>query len=131
MEALSDELSRLADLVLEQTLTHVWLSVPKRHLDAPKFAIVAYGKLGGKELGYASDLDLVYLYDDDFAEASDIYAKLSRRLTTWLSGSTGAGTLYDVDLRLRPNGDAGFWRTVWRRLRSISVSRRGRGSIRL
>ncbi|SNB73683.1 bifunctional [glutamate--ammonia ligase]-adenylyl-L-tyrosine phosphorylase/[glutamate--ammonia-ligase] adenylyltransferase [Kingella negevensis] len=108
VEALSDELSRLADLVLEQTLTHVWLSVPKRHLDAPKFAIVAYGKLGGKELGYASDLDLVYLYDDDFAEASDIYAKLSRRLTTWLSGSTGAGTLYDVDLRLRPNGDAGF-----------------------
>lgn len=108
VEALSDELSILADLVLEQTLIHCWQSVPKRHLDLPKFAIVAYGKLGGKELGYASDLDLVFLYDDECDEAIDLYAKLSRRLTTWLSGSTGAGTLYDVDLRLRPNGDAGF-----------------------
>lgn len=108
LEALSDELSQLADVVLEQTLQHAWQSVPKRHCDHPKFAIVAYGKLGGKELGYASDLDLVYVYEDDFAEASDVYAKLARRLNTWLSGSTGAGTLYDVDLRLRPNGEAGF-----------------------
>ncbi len=108
VEALSDELSLLADLVLEQTLIHAWQSVPKRHLDTPKFAIIAYGKLGGKELGYASDLDLVYLYDDDFADAVDVYTKLSRRLSTWLSGSTGAGTLYEVDLRLRPNGEAGF-----------------------
>lgn len=108
VEALSDELSSLADLILAQTLVHAWQNVPKRHLDAPQFAIIAYGKLGGKELGYASDLDLVYVYDDDFPDAIDMYAKLSRRLTTWLSGSTGAGTLYDVDLRLRPNGDAGF-----------------------
>ena len=108
VEALSDELSQLADAVLMHTLQHAWQNVPKRHLDSPKFAIIAYGKLGGKELGYASDLDLVYLYDDDFSESVDIYSKLSRRLTTWLSGSTGAGMLYDVDLRLRPNGDAGF-----------------------
>ena len=108
VEALSDELSHLADAVLMHTLQHAWQNVPKRHLDSPKFAIIAYGKLGGKELGYASDLDLVYLYDDDFSEAVDIYSKLSRRLTTWLSGSTGAGMLYDVDLRLRPNGDVGF-----------------------
>lgn len=108
VEALSDELSHLADAVLMHTLQHAWQNVPKRHLDSPKFAIIAYGKLGGKELGYASDLDLVYLYDDNFSEAVDIYSKLSRRLTTWLSGSTGAGMLYDVDLRLRPNGDAGF-----------------------
>lgn len=108
VEALSDELSHLADAVLMHTLQHAWQNVPKRHLDSPKFAIIAYGKLGGKELGYASDLDLVYLYDDDFSEAVDIYSKLSRRLTTWLSGNTGAGMLYDVDLRLRPNGDVGF-----------------------
>ncbi|MCG7656433.1 bifunctional [glutamate--ammonia ligase]-adenylyl-L-tyrosine phosphorylase/[glutamate--ammonia-ligase] adenylyltransferase [Wielerella bovis] len=108
VEALSDELSLLADLVLEQTLIHAWQSVPKRHLDTPKFAIVAYGKLGGKELGYSSDLDLVYLYDDDDANAVEVYTKLARRLSTWLSGSTGAGTLYELDLRLRPNGEAGF-----------------------
>ena len=108
VEALSDELSRLADLILEQTLIHAWQSVPKRHLDAPKFAIIAYGKLGGKELGYASDLDLVFLYEDDAPDAADKYVKLSRRLSTWLSGSTGAGCLYDIDLRLRPNGEEGF-----------------------
>ncbi|MBD3613253.1 bifunctional [glutamate--ammonia ligase]-adenylyl-L-tyrosine phosphorylase/[glutamate--ammonia-ligase] adenylyltransferase [Kingella kingae] len=108
VEALSDELSHLADLVLAQTLQHVWQDMPKTHCESPKFAIIGYGKLGGKELGYASDLDLVYLYEDDDANAIELYTKLSRRLSTWLSGSTGAGTLYDIDLRLRPNGDAGF-----------------------
>lgn len=108
VETLSDELSYLADLILKQTLIHAWQSLPKKHRDVPKFAIIAYGKLGGKELGYTSDLDLVYLFDDDYIEAIDIYAKLSRRLNTWLSGSTGAGQLYDVDVRLRPNGESGF-----------------------
>ena len=108
VEALSDELSYLADLILEQTLTYAWRSLPKTHDTEPKFAIIAYGKLGGKELGYTSDLDLVYLFDDEYAEAIDIYTKLSRRLNTWLSGSTGAGVLYEVDVRLRPNGESGF-----------------------
>ncbi|QMT41131.1 bifunctional [glutamate--ammonia ligase]-adenylyl-L-tyrosine phosphorylase/[glutamate--ammonia-ligase] adenylyltransferase [Neisseria shayeganii] len=108
VEALSDELSRLADLILRHTLHHAWRDMPKTHAEHPRFAVIGYGKLGGKELGYASDLDLVYLYDDPHPDAAEIYAKLARRLTTWLSGSTGAGTLYDTDLRLRPNGDSGF-----------------------
>ncbi|MDO4433120.1 MAG: bifunctional [glutamate--ammonia ligase]-adenylyl-L-tyrosine phosphorylase/[glutamate--ammonia-ligase] adenylyltransferase [Alysiella sp.] len=108
VEALSDELSLLADTILTLTLEHAWQSIPKTHRPDPQFAIIAYGKLGGKELGYTSDLDLVYLYDDPHPEAADHYAKLARRLNTWLSGSTGAGTLYDTDLRLRPDGDNGF-----------------------
>lgn len=108
VEKLSDELSYLADMVLRETLQHAWQSVPKAHRPEPQFAIIAYGKLGGKELGYSSDLDLVYLYQDDHADAIDNYSKLARRLSTWLSGNTGAGALYELDLRLRPDGDAGF-----------------------
>lgn len=108
VEALSDELSLLADTVLEHTLAHAWQDLPKTHRPDPQFAIIGYGKLGGKELGYTSDLDLVYLYHDDHPDAALHYSKLARRLTTWLSGSTGAGTLYDTDLRLRPNGEDGF-----------------------
>ena len=108
VEALSDELSRLADIILRQTLHHAWHSIPKIHRPDPQFIIIGYGKLGGKELGYTSDLDLVYLYDDPHPEAADRYTKLARRLTTWLSSSTGAGSLYELDLRLRPNGDSGF-----------------------
>lgn len=108
VEALSDELSRLADIILRQTLHHAWHSIPKIHRPDPQFIIIGYGKLGGKELGYTSDLDLVYLYDDPHPEAASLYTKLARRLTTWLSSSTGAGSLYELDLRLRPNGDSGF-----------------------
>lgn len=108
VEALSDELSLIADIILDQTLAHAWQDMPKTHCEKPRLAIIGYGRLGGKELGYTSDLDLVFLYDDPHPDAADAYARLARRLTTWLSGSTGAGTLYDVDLRLRPNGDSGF-----------------------
>lgn len=108
VEALSDQLSYLTDMILQHTLIHAWRDMPKTHTDTPNFAIIGYGKLGGKELGYTSDLDLVYLYQDEHPDAADIYGRLARRLTTWLSGSTGAGNLYDIDLRLRPNGDSGF-----------------------
>ncbi len=108
VEALSDQLSYLADTILALTLDYAWRDMPKKHTDTPSLATIGYGKLGGKELGYTSDLDLVYLFDDPHPDAPDLYGKLARRLTTWLSGSTGAGTLYDVDLRLRPNGESGY-----------------------
>src|SRR5262249_37552450 len=57
VERLADHLSALADLVLEVTIEAAWEELPRRHLEsAPRFAVIAYGKLGGKELGYASDL---------------------------------------------------------------------------
>ncbi|NDV12359.1 bifunctional [glutamate--ammonia ligase]-adenylyl-L-tyrosine phosphorylase/[glutamate--ammonia-ligase] adenylyltransferase [Crenobacter caeni] len=108
LEALSDELSRLADVTLAATLKYAWLDIRGRHTDTPRFAIVGYGKLGGKELGYASDLDLIFLYDDEHADAPELYARLARKMTTWLTSTTSAGVLYDIDLRLRPNGQSGL-----------------------
>ncbi len=108
IERLSDHLSALADLLVEATLRLVWASLAGRHRDAPAFAVIAYGKLGGKELGYASDLDLVFLYDDDHPDAQVIYARLAKRLLTWLSTPTAAGVLYETDVRLRPDGAAGL-----------------------
>ncbi|RKQ61985.1 glutamate-ammonia-ligase adenylyltransferase [Vogesella indigofera] len=108
LEALSDELSALADMVLDATLRHAWLDLPKRHCEVPRFSIIGYGKLGGKELGYASDLDVIFLYDDDHPDAAELYSRLARKLTTWLTSVTAAGSLYDIDLRLRPNGTSGL-----------------------
>ncbi|MCF7522117.1 bifunctional [glutamate--ammonia ligase]-adenylyl-L-tyrosine phosphorylase/[glutamate--ammonia-ligase] adenylyltransferase [Neisseria sp. ZJ106] len=108
IEAVSDQLSALADTVLAAAIPAVWADMPKKHCETPQFAVIGYGKLGGKELGYASDLDLVYLFDDDHPDAQDTYIRFARRLTNWLSALTGAGSLYDVDLRLRPNGDSGY-----------------------
>ncbi|SUA44142.1 bifunctional glutamine-synthetase adenylyltransferase/deadenyltransferase [Neisseria zoodegmatis] len=108
VESLSDQLSALADTILSAALPAVWADTPKTHTDTPRIGIIGYGKLGGKELGYTSDLDLVYVYDDPHPGSPDVYARFARRLTNWLSAATGAGTLYEVDLRLRPNGDSGF-----------------------
>jgi [glutamine synthetase] adenylyltransferase / [glutamine synthetase]-adenylyl-L-tyrosine phosphorylase len=107
LETLSDHLSDLACVVLEETLRATW---PARgaHRAAPRFAVIGYGKLGGKELGYASDLDLVFLYDDPAPEAPEAYARFAQRINTWLSSLTPAGVLYDTDLRLRPDGAGGL-----------------------
>ncbi|MBV8465467.1 MAG: bifunctional [glutamate--ammonia ligase]-adenylyl-L-tyrosine phosphorylase/[glutamate--ammonia-ligase] adenylyltransferase [Burkholderiales bacterium] len=108
LTTLSDHLSDLADLVLSVALERNWAELPGKHREQPAFAIIGYGKLGGKELGYASDLDLIFLYDDADPDAAERYAKLGRRIITWLSTVTAAGTLYEVDLRLRPNGASGL-----------------------
>ena len=98
----------MADSVLQVTLEAVWPTLNKRHREQPKFAVIAYGRLGGKELGYASDLDLIFLYDDPHESAGEIYARYAQRINVWLSTATAAGSLFDIDLRLRPNGNAGL-----------------------
>jgi glutamate-ammonia-ligase adenylyltransferase len=108
VERLSDLLSELADRVLSIGIDCVWPAVRHRHRETPRFAVIAYGKLGGKELGYASDLDLVFIYDDEDERAPEAYALLSQRLANWLSARTSAGQLFEIDLRLRPNGSAGL-----------------------
>jgi [glutamine synthetase] adenylyltransferase / [glutamine synthetase]-adenylyl-L-tyrosine phosphorylase len=127
VEHVSDLLSALADAVLEVALEAVWRQMPRRHREQPRFAVIAYGKLGGKELGYASDLDLIFLYDDPDENADDIYASFARRLITWLTTATGAGQLYDVDLRLRPNGSSGLLVTALDGFRRYQL-REGDGS---
>jgi [glutamine synthetase] adenylyltransferase / [glutamine synthetase]-adenylyl-L-tyrosine phosphorylase len=119
--ALSDELSALADAILDVTLVEAAASLgvrglgPRRHGDDDAFpavaglCIVGYGKLGGKELGYGSDLDIIFLYDPAAAhEPPEKLAKVAQRVITWLTSHTAAGVLYDADLRLRPDGDAGL-----------------------
>lgn len=109
LEKLSDHLSDLADLILKYILQICWASARKRHRsDAPRFAIIAYGKLGGKELGYASDLDLIFLYQDEHPDAQEVYARLAQRINTLLGSHTASGRLYETDLRLRPNGASGL-----------------------
>lgn len=108
LEALSDHLSYLADTLLNETLARCWAGLKTRHRDEARFAVIGYGKLGGKELGYASDLDLVFLYDDDDARAQEVYARLAQRINTWLGTLTPAGMLYETDLRLRPDGASGL-----------------------
>ena len=108
IETLSDHLTELADTIVQETLPLCWSKIKNRHCETPKFAVIGYGKMGGKELGYVSDLDLVYLYDDDSQEAGENYCRLGQRLNTWLSSQTSAGILFETDLRLRPNGDSGL-----------------------
>jgi [glutamine synthetase] adenylyltransferase / [glutamine synthetase]-adenylyl-L-tyrosine phosphorylase len=108
VEKLADHLSELADIIVDRALILAWRKLLRRHIETPRFAVISYGKLGGKELGYASDLDIVFLFDDPAPEAADIYSRLSTRLNTWLSAQTSAGQLFETDLRLRPSGDAGL-----------------------
>ncbi|MDB5950963.1 MAG: glutamine-synthetase adenylyltransferase, partial [Massilia sp.] len=108
LEQLSDLLSELADRVLDVVLRLVWSQLRLKFRDVPQFAAIAYGKLGGKELGYISDLDVIFLFDDDDQEAPGNYAKLAQRFITWMTAHTSAGILFDVDTALRPDGASGM-----------------------
>ena len=124
----SDRLTDIAELVLDAALSIAWREIADRHGEpgctesgirrSAHFAIVAYGKLGGLELGYGSDLDLVFLHDSagdaeqtDGAQPLDnamFFARLTRRIISILTMHTASGKLYDVDIRLRPSGQSGL-----------------------
>jgi len=109
VERLADHLSALADLVLEEIIQLTWKDLRGKHLDgAPRFAVIGYGKLGGKELGYASDLDIIFLYDDADERAAEAYARLAQRINHWLTSRTSSGILFETDLVLRPSGASGL-----------------------
>jgi glutamate-ammonia-ligase adenylyltransferase len=108
LETLSDHLSDLACVCLGAVMQLAWQQLRIRHRAEPRFAIVGYGKLGGKELGYASDLDIIFLYEDAAPEAAEVYARYALRINTWLTTLTSAGVLYETDLRLRPDGASGL-----------------------
>lgn len=123
-----DQLSELAEIQLEQVLKLAWRHVVARHgyppctesddLQQCGFSVMAYGKLGGLELGYGSDLDLVFLYDDEQnqgattgekpVDAMVFYTRLAQRMIHILNTVTAGGMLYEVDMRLRPNGASGL-----------------------
>ncbi|SPJ18457.1 Glutamate-ammonia-ligase adenylyltransferase [Burkholderiales bacterium] len=117
LEHLADHLSALADAVLTLALRAVGRSIELARVAAgqslPRLAVIAYGKLGGRELGYASDLDLIFVYEAGAgAQAAEhdatVCTLLVRRLIAWLTAVTSSGILFEIDLRLRPNGNAGL-----------------------
>lgn len=108
VEQVADDLSALADSVLRITSQWCWQRLRQRHREEPNFAIIGYGKLGGKELGYGSDLDIVFVFDDDDEQAGQIYAAFVRKLINWLTVKTSEGDLFEIDTQLRPNGNSGL-----------------------
>jgi glutamate-ammonia-ligase adenylyltransferase len=113
VEQVADDLSALADAVLRVTTRWCWTRLKKKHRETPQFAVIGYGKLGGKELGYGSDLDIVFVYEDEHEDAPEIYAVLVRKLINWLTVKTGEGDLYEIDTALRPNGSSGLLVTTF------------------
>ena len=125
----SDRLTDVAELIVQQALAMAWSQLTKRHGQprcgeteqssyAAGVVVVAYGKFGGIELGYGSDLDLVFLHDSRGAHQQTngeqvldngvFFARLGQRLVHLLTTHTRAGRLYEVDVRLRPNGKGGL-----------------------
>ena len=122
----SDHLSDLAEVILEAVVQMVWRELTAKHgrpvcrlAEKPcenGFAIVAYGKLGGFELGYGSDLDLVFLHAAASGSTTDgprpidstqFFARLGQRVIHMLTSHTRAGRIYETDMRLRPSGSSG------------------------
>jgi len=128
VEQVADDLSALADATLSIAMRWAWRHLKQAHLDEPRLAVIAYGKLGGKELGYGSDLDVVFLYDDadepDADRAAEVYGAFVRKLIGWLTLRTAAGELFDIDTALRPNGNSGLLVTS---LASFERYQTGRG----
>jgi len=126
---ISDRLTDLAELIVHEALAIAWRQIVARHgtprcgtsadnLRNAHVVIVAYGKFGGLELGYGSDLDLVFLHDSAGemqmtdgslpVENSVFFARLGQRLVHLLATHTRAGRLYEIDTRLRPSGKGGL-----------------------
>ena len=113
----SDALSMAADLILEATVCCINYLLNGTFIVPDGMGIIAYGKLGGKELGYGSDLDIVFVYDEALAKQSSSYTaahyiRLTQRLISWLSIRTASGRLFEIDTALRPNGQAGMMLTT-------------------
>ncbi len=108
VEQVADDLSALAETLLRVTTRWCWARLKNRHRPDMRFGIIAYGKLGGKELGYGSDLDIVFVYDDADERAGEVYGVLVRKLINWLTVKTSEGDLYEIDTALRPNGNSGM-----------------------
>ncbi len=124
----SDHLTEIAETVLREVLRLAWEHLAARHgrpvyrvddvVHEAGFAIIAYGKLGGIELGYGSDLDLVFLHDGMGTEQRTagpkrvdngvFFARLGQRIIHMLNTLMPSGVLYDVDMRLRPSGNSGL-----------------------
>ena len=129
----SDNLTFLAEVMIEQALALARAELVQRYgepqSDSAGFAVIAYGKLGGLELSYGSDLDLVFVFDGANGQTAGpkvidntrFYMRLAQRVVHVLSAQTYSGRLYEVDLRLRPDGDSGLVATTLPSLRRYQL----------
>ncbi|EAQ66554.1 glutamate-ammonia-ligase adenylyltransferase [Marinomonas sp. MED121] len=127
----SDHLTWLAEVIVEQVLQKAWYYLIHRHgyptykndqakveaVLSPELVVVGYGKSGGLELGYDSDLDLVFIHNSDRSAYTNgdrsidnltFYTRLGQRIIHMLTSFTSCGRLYEVDMRLRPSGNSGL-----------------------
>ena len=119
----SDKLTWIAEVILEEVLAVAWAGLTKKYGQPRRdhaglgFAVFGYGKLGGVELGYGSDLDLVFIYDAAKGGATDgensidnavFYTRLGQRMIQIIETQMAMGQLYEMDMRLRPSGDSGM-----------------------
>ncbi|MFI3221600.1 MAG: bifunctional [glutamate--ammonia ligase]-adenylyl-L-tyrosine phosphorylase/[glutamate--ammonia-ligase] adenylyltransferase, partial [Methylococcaceae bacterium] len=122
----SDYLTTIAESITAQVITRAWLILTEKHgfppnvtLETTGFAVIGFGKFGGIELSYGSDLDLVFLYDCQDGNAltergehpiscAQFYGRLGLKIRHILDIKLLSGQLYEVDMRLRPNGDSGL-----------------------
>ncbi|MDT8406109.1 MAG: bifunctional [glutamate--ammonia ligase]-adenylyl-L-tyrosine phosphorylase/[glutamate--ammonia-ligase] adenylyltransferase, partial [Methylococcales bacterium] len=120
----SDYLTLIAEVILDHALRWCWRLLTLKHGAPPDtdaehngFAILGFGKLGGLELSYGSDLDLVFIYQGDNHAQTDgdkpvsvaqFYGRLGQRVMHMLNTQLLSGLLYEVDTRLRPSGNAGL-----------------------
>jgi len=119
----SDKLTWIAEVILEQVLAVAWADLVRKHGEPSRdsagsgFAVFAYGKLGGIELGYGSDLDLVFVCDgvpggvtagERSLDNTVFYTRLGQRMIHILQARMAMGQLYEVDMRLRPSGESGM-----------------------
>jgi len=125
VEQVADDLSALADSVLRVTARWCWTQLRSPHRDEPQFAVIGYGKLGGKELGYGSDLDIVFVYDDEDERAGEVYAAFVRKLINWLTVKTREGDLFEIDTALRPNGNSGLLTSTFAAYEKYQLGRGG------
>jgi glutamate-ammonia-ligase adenylyltransferase len=124
-DLLAQRLASLADALLETVLARAATEVRQQHgappglaAGAPGLLVIGYGSLGGAELGFGSDLDLVFVYDGALAaapsdgarplEGQRWFARVAQRVVHWLTTPMRSGRLYDVDTRLRPDGAKGL-----------------------
>jgi len=129
----SDKLTWIAEVILEQVLAVAWADLtkkygePARSSDGYGFAVFAYGKLGGIELGYSSDLDLVFVCDaveqgvtngERSIDNDVFYTRLGQRIIHIMETRMALGQLYEVDMRLRPSGESGMLVSTIRGFRS-------------
>jgi glutamate-ammonia-ligase adenylyltransferase len=128
VETVSDYLTELADILLEKILELSWRAMVEKYgepgciIDGevfkPAMSVVAYGKMGGNELGYGSDLDIIFLHNssgekqytsgEKCIDNQSFFARVAQRVIHFMNTRTYSGILYEVDTRLRPDGQSGL-----------------------